>query len=293
MKKLLKYPFLCLLVLTVLVASPFIWQEIGLLPKPPDQPVSGDLPQISQPPAEPVEPAPAPAEPDPPALEDKPLFHHPDRPFKPPYWALPDLTEPAPEEPKGPVKPADPFLNALFIGDSRTVGIRKYSGIQGPDFFATTGLSVYEMFTEKTDAGGLTDTDLQTLLAQKTYDRIFIMLGINELGYNFDTTVQTYGEAVATLRQLQPQAYIHVQANMHVSKNKSDSDKLYNNTNINALNEALSALADGEMVFFLDVNPVFDDEHGCLKDGLTWDGVHLLGKHYAAWADWLRENTPA
>ena len=33
MKKLLKYPFLCLLVLTAVIAMPFTWQEIGLLPE--------------------------------------------------------------------------------------------------------------------------------------------------------------------------------------------------------------------------------------------------------------------
>ena len=33
MKKLLKYPFLCLLVLSMVAGAPFIWQQIGLLPK--------------------------------------------------------------------------------------------------------------------------------------------------------------------------------------------------------------------------------------------------------------------
>ena len=98
---------------------------------------------------------------------------------------------------------------------------------------------------------------------------------------------------VDRLRELQPGAYIHIQANLHVTKEKSDGDKLYNNTNINRLNEAISALADGETVFYLDVNPTFDDENGCLAADLTWDGVHLLGKYYSSWADWLRENTPA
>ena len=33
MKKLFKYPFLCLLVLTAVLAMPFAWQEIGVLPE--------------------------------------------------------------------------------------------------------------------------------------------------------------------------------------------------------------------------------------------------------------------
>ena len=40
---------------------------------------------------------------------------------------------------------------------------------------------------------------LEDLLAERKYDRIYLMLGINELGYNFDRTVETYGQAVDTL----------------------------------------------------------------------------------------------
>ena len=154
-------------------------------------------------------------------------------------------------------------------------------------------MSVYDVFKEQLEVGGQKARSLETLLRDQQYDRIYLMLGINELGYNFDKTVKTYGGVVDKLRELQPGAYIHIQANLHVTKEKSDGDKLYNNTNINRLNEAISALADGETVFYLDVNPTFDDENGCLAADLTWDGVHLLGKYYSSWADWLRENTPA
>ena len=202
-------------------------------------------------------------------------------------------TDAEPDAPKAPLPPENPFENALFIGDSRTVGICKYSGITEADFFASTGMSVYDVFKEQLEVGGQKARSLETLLRDQQYDRIYLMLGINELGYNFDKTVKTYGGVVDKLRELQPGAYIHIQANLHVTKEKSDGDKLYNNTNINRLNEAISALADGETVFYLDVNPTFDDENGCLAADLTWDGVHLLGKYYSSWADWLRENTPA
>ncbi len=301
MKKLLKVPFLCLLVLTAAVAAPFVWQEIGLLPRLPSLQAFAPMPELREPelPAVPETPAPPETPPaaEPPVAPETPETPQPSPPVSRPNQPHKEPSRPgmeeALEEASKPKKPEDPFLNALFIGDSRTVGIRKYAGIEGADFFATTGMSVYQMFSDKTDVGDLTKIDLATLLGQKTYDRIFIMLGINELGYNFDRTVQTFGQAVETLRALQPQAYIHVQANLHVSKAKSDGDKLYNNDNINRLNAALAGLADGEQVFFLDVNPAFDDENGCLQGDLTWDGVHLLSKHYSIWADWLRENTPA
>ena len=302
MKKLLHYPFLCLLVLTAVLAAPFLWQEMGLLPEqeappaqtevpppemkdpPPIQEVITVDPELELPPDTTVlvpdntvlEPEPQQPQPSPGPIRDQPPEEEEDR------------------APPAPVKPENPFEGALFIGDSRTVGIGKYAGITEADFFATTGMSVYSIFDEKVKVGDRTEKcTLETLLSEAQYDRIYLMLGINELGYNLDRTAETYGAVVARLRELQPEAYIYIQANLHVTKKKSDSDKTYNNDRINRLNESISAFADGQQVFYLDVNPVYDDENGAMTADYTWDEIHLLAKHYALWADYLRENTPA
>ena len=50
MKKLLKYPFLCLLLVTMAAAAPFMWQQIGLLPQfSAREEVSADQPQLQGP----------------------------------------------------------------------------------------------------------------------------------------------------------------------------------------------------------------------------------------------------
>lgn len=302
MKKLLHYPFLCLLVLTAVLAAPFLWQEMGLLSEwdappaqteapppelkdpPPVQEVITVDPELELPPDTTVlvpdntvlEPAPPQLPPSPGPIRDQPPEEEE------------DLVPPAP------VKPENPFEGALFIGDSRTVGIGKYAGIAESDFFATTGMSVYSIFDDKVKVGDRAEKcTLETLLSEEQYDRIYLMLGINELGYNLERTAETYGTVVTRLRELQPEAYIYIQANLHVTKKKSDSDKTYNNDRINRLNESISAFADGEQVYYLDVNPVYDDENGAMTADYTWDEIHLLAKHYALWADYLRENTPA
>ncbi len=299
MKQLLKYPFLCLLVLTAVIAAPFLWQEMGLLP------------ELEAPPPQAEVPAPELKDP-PPAQEviavDPTLALPPDTTVlvpdntvvepeaqQPPAVSAPIRDQPPEEEePPAPPKPENPFEGALFIGDSRTVGIGKYAGITEADFFATTGMSVYSIFEEKVKVGDRAEKcALETLLGEVQYDRIYLMLGINELGYNLERTAETYGTVVARLRELQPDAYVYIQANLHVTKKKSDSDKTYNNDRINRLNESISAFADGQQIFYLDVNPVYDDENGAMTADYTWDEIHLLAKHYALWADYLRENTPA
>ena len=310
MKKLLKYPFLCLLALTAVMAAPFIWSEIGLLPEglfiPTFEQAELPLPELKDPsPTQDivtVEPNVVPPEdttvtapdnaatelpvaPDVPDIEPQPIPSGPIRDQPP---------ESDTEIPLPPPKPENPFEGALFIGDSRTVGIGKYAGITESDFFATTGMSVYSVFDEAVKVGDRTEKcTLEALLAEAQYDRIYLMLGINELGYNLDRTAETYGAVVARLRELQPEAYVYIQANLHVTKKKSDGDKTYNNDRINRLNESISAFADGDKIYYLDVNPVYDDENGAMTAEYTWDEVHLMAKHYALWADYLRENTPA
>ena len=292
MKKLLKYPFLCLLVLTAVIAMPFTWQEIGLLPEgilptfggqselelpEPEEPQMGATEPVTEVPTEPMTEPPTEA----PTLPEAPT----EPPTEPP-------TE-APTEPPKPPKPENPFEDALFIGDSRTVGIGKYAGIKDAEFFASTGMTVFNVFEEEVRVGKRDECTLERLLLTEEYDRIYLTLGINELGSNLDRIVNHYTQVVQRLRELQPRAYIHLQANLHVAKKRSDTDKTYNNDNINRLNEAIAALADDQWVFYLDPNPVFDDEDGAMKAGYTWDDIHLLAKHYVLWTDWLRENTPA
>lgn len=286
MKKILNAPFLLALLLTMLVAAPFVWKEMGLFSSPTGQqaeqePPSPQLPELRDPPEDPISPpAPqTPAEPQPP----EPAFPEP----------VPDQPE-EPEEPSAPVKPEDPFTNALFIGDSRTVGIAEYSGITEADFFAFTGMSVYTAFKKESAVGSWQKgTLLADALQARQYDRVYLMLGVNELGYNFQKTVERYGEMVQQIRELQPDAYLILEASLHVTKKRSDTDATFNNSNIDRMNQAQAAYADGEHIFFIDVNPAFDDETGALNQDYTFDNTHPYGKYYSKWADWLRENTPA
>ena len=92
------------------------------------------------------------------------------------------------------------------------------------------------------------------------------------------------------IRALQPDAYILLEANLHVGADRSNSDPVINNPAIDSFNAQVAALADNETIFYLDVNSYFDDEGGNLKSDCTSDGVHVYGKYYAEWVEWLRAN---
>lgn len=177
--------------------------------------------------------------------------------------------------------------DALFIGDSRTVGLMEYSGIDGADFFCTVGMSVYNIHNNPVSVPNIGKIALTDLLNSKKYGKIYIMLGINEVGYDFDRTVEKYAELIDMIKNAQPNAVVFIQANLHVSKNRSDSDEVINNTAIDELNEKLSKLADGNSVFYLDANVLFDDDTGSLSSEKTEDSTHLYAKYYKEWGNWI------
>lgn len=181
--------------------------------------------------------------------------------------------------------------DALFIGDSRTVGLMEYSGIDGADYFCTVGMSVYNIHKKPVSVPHVGKVTLSELLNGKKYGKIYIMLGINEVGYKFSRTVEKYQELINFIKDRQSDVIILIQANLHVSKSRSDSDKIVNNLAINKLNAELSKLADGKSIFYLDANVLFDDEAGGLSADKSEDSTHLYAKYYKEWGQWIVTQT--
>ena len=182
------------------------------------------------------------------------------------------------------------FNDAAFLGDSRTLGISDYAGLSGADFFCDNGMTIYKLFEDE----GVTyqktgeKVDLKQILREKQYGKIYIMLGMNELGYgNTLMYLKQYLKVIQQIKEWQPGVTIYIMANLHVSREKDNTDTEFNNININDKNVASARLANGRDVFYLDCNPLFTDEEGYLQEELTFDGVHLYAQHYDKWRDFL------
>lgn len=181
------------------------------------------------------------------------------------------------------------FDHSLFIGDSRTMGLRDYADFGSADFFCGPGMSVYKVYTAKVITENAQKKTLEEMLSEKEYDTIYVMTGMNELGYNFAKSVERYQNFIEWLAEMEPQAEIVLEANLHVTKERSDTDEYFNNPNINRFNEEIQAWAEQTSRQYLDVNPLFDDENGNLSEAYAVDDSHILGKYYAQWADWIYE----
>ncbi len=182
----------------------------------------------------------------------------------------------------------DYFDDALFIGDSRTVGLRDYTDLaEHADFYCETSLTIYKVLEESFKGKG---TILEAL-SKKNYGKIYLMVGVNELGRGTtEDFMAKYTEVVDTLHELCPDAKIMIQGIMHVSEKKSSSDAIFNNSNINARNNAIATLADNVHFFYIDMNEAVCDENGNLNAEYTHDQIHLLGMYNDLWKQFLLEH---
>jgi lysophospholipase L1-like esterase len=197
-------------------------------------------------------------------------------------------TPPVDETTTPPEPDPDYFKDALFIGDSRTVGFWLYSRIPDATYFGRTSMTVFNMFSANPSETGTGALSLTDLLSRKQYTKIYILLGVNEVGYGIDYVAQTYRTAVEYIKAYQPNAKIMLQSNMHVTAAKSAQNTYgLNNQNLDLLNSRIAAIADNKTVFYLGFEHLFDDETGNLDPSFTGDGVHLYAKRYTIWRDYI------
>ena len=180
------------------------------------------------------------------------------------------------------------YLNdALFIGDSRTLGLMEYGGVSQASYFADSGMSVFNLEKTTVPVAGYGKTDIRSLLKQKKFGKIYFMMGINEAGYPWKTLEKKYKETVAMIRDMQPDAQIFLCANLMMTEEKSDQSKAINNKVICKINAMIEKLASKNEMYYIDVNEIFTDKKGNLCETYSNDGVHVLGKYYRDWMDWI------
>lgn len=188
---------------------------------------------------------------------------------------------------------ADYFADALFIGDSRTVGLSEYCAEldDKATFYGKVSLSIYEANNKAFVKSGGSKLTLEQALEGKDFKKVYIMVGINEIGYGTtEGWLGNYIEVIGKIQNACPDAIIYLQAIMHVTReydNTKAPDASINGV-INERSEALKTLADNRRVFYLNINEILDDENGDLIADISFDGVHLKASAYTVWYEYLR-----
>lgn len=179
------------------------------------------------------------------------------------------------------------FDDVLFIGDSRTVGLKSYARSGNADYFCDVGMSVFNYKDKVLSDNNFTDESLNSLLSSRKYGKIFIHLGLNEIGYPAPSLHAAYKMLVDTVRSKQPDAVIILQGIMSVNQNKANQASYFSPQNIGSFNEKIQSFANGKDILYIDCNVYLADSNGYLYDALTNDGCHPTGSGYRIWKNWL------
>lgn len=208
--------------------------------------------------------------------------------------------EPKQEEPQNEIPNNSPnnsntqFNSSVaFIGDSRTQGFIMYNGLKDVQDYSYIGLMVDTAVTKKfvKTSNGEKITLLQDM-ANKNIETVYIMLGVNELGWSYPQVFKTkYGELIDEIRKIKPNCKIYVQSIIPMTKSKSESDKIFNNKNVNTFNNLIQELAKEKNVTYLDVKSALVDANGYLPEEASSDGVHVDKEYCKKWFEYLKNNS--
>lgn len=188
----------------------------------------------------------------------------------------------------------DDFSDACFIGDSRTLGLGLNCDKAKADFYASQGLNISSALTDQVIE--LQNGNMGTVLeavAQREYKRIFVMFGINELGWPYpENFVEKYEELIEGIKAAQPNATIYVQSILPVAASAVNNDAVFTNENINAFNAYVEQAANETGVNYLDINGYFKDNSGMLPEDAAADGIHFVRDYCLKWIDLLAYLVP-
>ena len=236
------------------------------------------IPILSRPPAEAMPPAdPTPAPTPTPSPTPTPL----------------DFSQPLPEREAADVSY---FADALFIGDSRTDGLRLYSGVEGATFYSHTGLTIFGVGSpDLVTVNGEGCSILEALERGPQFGKIYIAFGMNELGYyNEEYYLDTFGAFLDQVKALQPNAIVYLQNLAPVDEAKCaryGQASCITNARVAVFNGLFARLARERRVALVDVNSDLAEADGGLPDEATSDGIHLTRTWCRRWLDCLRRHT--
>lgn len=180
------------------------------------------------------------------------------------------------------------LINSLFIGDSRTEGLRKFTtASQYSHFCCDVGLNISEIMTGKFFIGN-EETTLPDAITKNRYNSIFICVGYNELGWDYeDVFIEKYSTLIENIRAINPAAKIYVQAILHISKDAKVYDEQENNDRIHLYNSKIQEMCRQKNIAFIDLNSEFTDENGYLLENTTEDGIHFTSEYYNTYLEKL------
>ena len=189
----------------------------------------------------------------------------------------------------------DWFNDVCFIGHSQIVGMQKYSGLSGPDYYAVVGHTAqstldYEFYPLPNGRYGTLSDGLHS----KSYGKVYIMLGINDssLDKNRVEKFMTPMRAILDLvKETQPGAKIYLLSLVPVGR-YTPMNELYNPDSTVFYSQLVKTLSREYDTEYIDLFRMMCDKAGYFLNSFnSGDGIHIQSDRYPEIVEYLKRHT--
>ena len=185
------------------------------------------------------------------------------------------------------------FDDAVFVGDSLSVGIDIYEVMTNAKVLAAEGLNpqTIKSSTAVKDKSG-NEVKVIDALNEINPGKIYIMLGSNGFFWmDKETFMSNYEDFLNEVKAQHPNAVIYVQSIMPVTKEKEQKDSRFANSIINDYNNSIISICEKLNLNYLDCAAAVRGDDGALPEDASNDGMHFNSNYYRKWMDYLRNHT--
>ena len=195
----------------------------------------------------------------------------------------------------------DFFTDAVFLGDSITVGLEEYvEGLRSSSSRAFSNAvflakGSYGLRTSMNDDGSTyhpywkgEQLQPQKSIAKMGVSKVFIMLGTNDIMEDHDDIISKYKTLIGRIKESCPGISVYVQSVLPMTARKED--RQMSNSRIDSFNEKLIKMCSSLQISYIDVASSFKDSNGRLRSSYSSDDyVHISKDGYKVWVDVLRD----
>ncbi len=175
------------------------------------------------------------------------------------------------------------FAKSVFLGDAIVNGIEYYKYLPSDNVVSDTNMTAGKAADKVSEVAALNP------------EKVYIMLGINDLNYNsktVDSISDDFLMLAAELRNALPNAKIYIISVTPITQSfESKSSTYVKMSNVVALNTKLKEIANNPGVFFVDINSAFVDGAGYLNSDVTSNGYNLNVGYYGFLLNTIAEMT--
>ena len=176
------------------------------------------------------------------------------------------------------------FDKSCMIGNSLADGFFMYAGMTNIRYIKEPSITV-------NNAIGRLDFAPLTLNANDYYTDIYLVFGLNEIGWDINSFVQGYKILVDFIREHQTKANIYIVSVTPITKMADDDPNVPQTMErVKDFNSALKEFCEDQNCWFLDIYSMLLDNNGYLSEDYAYlgDGMHFEKSGYVAWANYMK-----